>query len=192
MKTYGLTGGVGMGKSMAGQILGERGFAVVDTDVLARQLVEPGQPALLEIQTAFGRTILGADGRLRRDELARRVFGDADARKRLENILHPRIRAAWRKQLDEWRTEGRDRAVVIIPLLHETDAAAHFDLVICVACSAATQRQRLSARGWSAEQIQQRLNAQWPAEKKVELSDRVVWTEAGLDVHAAQLARILC
>ncbi|HXC97954.1 MAG TPA: dephospho-CoA kinase [Verrucomicrobiae bacterium] len=191
MKTYGLTGGVGMGKSTAGRILGERGLAVVDTDMLARQLVEPGQPALVEIQTAFGRTMLGADGHLRRDELARRVFGDADARKRLENILHPRIRAAWRKQLDEWRTEGRDRAVVTIPLLHETDAAAHFDMVICVACSAATQRQRLSARGWSAEQIQQRLDAQWPAEKKVELSDRVVWTEAGLDVHAAQLARIL-
>ena len=111
--------------------------------------------------------------------LARLVFGDADARKRLENILHPRIRAfAWRRQIDQWRSEGRDRAVVIIPLLHETDAAAHFDMVICVACSAATQRRRLEARGWSAEQIQQRLDAQWPAEKKVELSDRVVWTEA--------------
>jgi dephospho-CoA kinase len=190
MKTYGLTGGVGMGKSTAGRILGERGLAVVDTDVLARQLVEPGQPALLEIQTAFGPGMLGTDGRLRRDELARLVFRDADARKRLENILHPRIRAAWREQLDLWRAEGCEQAVVIIPLLHETDAAAHFDLVICVACSAATQRQRLSARGWSAEQIQQRLEAQWPAEKKVELSDRVVWTEAGLDVHAAQLARI--
>jgi dephospho-CoA kinase len=190
MKTYGLTGGVGMGKSAAGRMLGERGLAVVDTDVIARQLVEPGQPALLEIKDAFGASLLGADGRLQRDELARLVFRDADARKRLENILHPRIRAVWLKQLDQWRAEGRDRAVVIIPLLYETGAAAHFDMVICVACSAATQRQRLRERGWSAEQIQQRLNAQWPAEKKIELADRVVWTEAGLDVHAGQLARI--
>jgi dephospho-CoA kinase len=191
MKTYGLTGGMGMGKSTSGRILGDRGLAVVDTDVIARELVEPGRPALPEIQEAFGPGLLDADGRLRRDELARLVFGDAQARKRLENILHPRIRAVWREQLDQWRSEGRDRAVVIIPLLHETDAAAHFDVVICVACSAATQWQRLQARGWNAGQIQQRLDAQWPAERKVELSDRVVWTEAGLDVHAAQLARII-
>ena len=190
MKTYGLTGGVGMGKSTAGRMLAERRLAVVDTDVIARQLVEPGRPALSEIKEAFGASLLGADGRLQRDELARLVFRDTDERKRLENILHPRIRAAWLKQLDEWRAEGRDRAVVIIPLLYETDAAAHFDMVICVACTAGTQRQRLQERGWSGEQIQQRLNAQWPAEKKIELADRVVWTEAGLDAHAAQLARI--
>jgi dephospho-CoA kinase len=191
MKTYGLTGGVGMGKSTAGRMLGERGLAVVDTDVLARQLVEPGQPALAEIQAAFGPAVLGADGRLLRDELARLVFRDADARRRLENILHPRIRLLWRAQLDQWSAEGRDRAVVIIPLLYETDAAAHFDLVICVACTPATQRQRLRARGWSDGQIQQRFDAQWPAEKKIALADRVVWTESGLDVHAAQLERII-
>ncbi len=191
MKTYGLTGGVGMGKSASGRMLGERGLAVVDTDVIARQLVEPEQPALSEIKDAFGDSFLGADGCLKRDELARLVFRDASARKRLENILHPRIRAVWLKQLEQWRAEGRDAAVVIIPLLYETDAAAHFDMVICVACRAATQRQRLQERGWSAEQIQQRLDAQWPAEKKIELADRVVWTEAGMDVHAAQLARIL-
>jgi dephospho-CoA kinase len=191
MKTYGLTGGVGTGKSAGGRMLGERGVAVVDTDVIARQLVEPGQPALLEIKEAFGPGMSGADGRLLRDELARLVFRDTDARKRLENILHPRIRAVWRNQLEQWQAEGRDRAVVIIPLLYETDAAPHFDLVICAACTAATQRHRLRERGWSPEQIEQRLNAQWPVEKKIALADRVVWTEAGLDVHAAQLARVV-
>src|SRR5579863_6719765 len=153
MKTYGLTGGIGMGKSTSGKLLAERGVAVVDTDVIARQLVEPGQPALSEIKDTFGAGMLDAGGRLRRDELARLVFRDEGARRRLENILHHRIRAAWQKQLEQWGAGGRNQAVVIIPLLYETDAAAHFDAIICVACTTATQRDRLLARGWSDEQI---------------------------------------
>jgi dephospho-CoA kinase len=191
MITYGLTGGVGMGKSTSGRLLAERGAAVVDTDIIARQLVEPGQPALSEIQNAFGPGMLDDGGRLRRDELARVVFRDSEARRRLEGILHPRIRAVWQKQLEQWRNEDRDYAVVIIPLLYETDAAAHFDAIICVACTGATQRDRLRARGWSDEQVGQRLNAQWPVEKKIALADRVVWTEPDLETHAAQLACII-
>jgi dephospho-CoA kinase len=191
MKTYGLTGGVGMGKSTSAGILAGRGVSVVDTDIIARQLVEPDQPALSEIQSAFGSGVMGADGRLRRDELARQVFRDSSARKLLEDILHPRIRAVWTKQLVRWRAEGCARAVVVIPLLFETEAASHFDTIICTACTAATQRQRLRARGWAAEQIEQRINAQWPVERKMALANHVVWTEPDLDVHAAQLARIV-
>jgi dephospho-CoA kinase len=79
----------------------------------------------------------------------------------------------------------------VIPLLFETDASRHFDATICVACSAKTQRQRLRARGWTDEQIDQRLAAQLPAEQKMALADYVVWTEGGLDVHEAQLQRIV-
>ena len=86
MKLYGLTGGIGMGKSTSGSLLRERGVHVADTDLIARELVEPGQPALKEIQECFGPDITGADGRLRRDELGRRVFDDETARKRLESI----------------------------------------------------------------------------------------------------------
>ncbi len=191
MKVFGLTGGIGMGKSTADQWLRERGVAVVDTDLLARQLVEPGQPALVEIQTTFGKEIVGVDGRLRRDELARRVFADSVSRQQLEDILHPRIRTLWLAQVEAWRAAARPTAVVVIPLLFETNTTSNFDATICVACLAATQRQRLQARGWSAAQIDQRNNAQWPVEKKMALADFVVWTEAGLDVHAAQLERIL-
>jgi len=191
VKLYGLTGGIGMGKSTSANMLRERGVCVADTDLIARELVEPGQPALGEIRDCFGTDITGADGRLRRDELGRRVFADTAARKRLENILHPRIRAVWREQVERWRAEGRAQAVVIIPLLYETDAAAHFDAVICVACSATSQRQRLLARGLGMDQIEKRISAQWPVEKKMELADRVVWTEAGLDVHFEQLDRII-
>ena len=191
MKTFGLTGGIGMGKSTAAGLLRRRGFPVVDSDVIAREIVEPGQPALAEIRQLFGREILVDDGRLRRDELARRVFADASARRKLEEILHPRIRAVWRSQLQSWRAEGRPTAIALIPLLFETDAARHCEATICAACSAKTQRQRLRQRGWNDEQIDQRIAAQLPVEKKMLLADYVVWTEGPLDAHEAQLARII-
>src|SRR5258708_24773331 len=134
MKLYGLTGGIGMGKSASGNMLQKRGVCVADTDLIARELVEPGQPALGEIQECFGTDITGADGRLRRDELGRRVFADTTARKRLENILHPRIRTVWRGQVERWRAEGRAQGVGIISLLFVTAAAGHIDAVPCVAC----------------------------------------------------------
>ena len=191
MKVLGLTGGVGMGKSASAQLLRARGVPVVDTDDLARQVVEPGQPALAEVQKLFGPGIVGPDGQLRREDLARVVFADPAARKRLEDILHPRIRVLWRAQLEAWRKESRPLAVVVIPLLFETSAETELDVTICVACSAATQQQRLLARGWSPKEIEQRLRAQWPIEVKIARSDYVIWTEAGLDVHGEQLDRIL-
>jgi dephospho-CoA kinase len=191
MRILGLTGGIGMGKSACAELLHARAIPVVDTDELARQVVEPGQPALAEIRRIFGGDLLNPDGRLRRDELARRVFAQPPARRQLEQILHPRIRERWHAQMEVWRGEGRRLAVVVIPLLFETGAEAELDATVCIACSAATQRGRLLARGWAAEQIRQRLEAQWPIEKKMEHSDYVIWTEAGLDLHAAQLDRIL-
>jgi dephospho-CoA kinase len=190
MKVCGLTGGVGMGKSTAAEFLRARGAQVVDTDELARQLVQPGQPALAEIQAEFGKSIVASDGRLRRDELARIVFADAAARKKLETILHPRIRERWLAQVETWRGENRALAVVVIPLLFETRAESHFNKIICVACSAPTQRQRLLSRGWTPEQIKQRLAAQWPVEQKISRADFVVWTDGALDAHAQQLERI--
>ena len=192
MKVLGLTGGIGMGKSTSARLLRAREVPVVDTDDLARQVVAPGQPALAEVLAAFGPKMAGPDGQLRRAELARCVFADPAARRRLEAILHPPIRALWRAQVETWRAEGRPLAVVVIPLLFETKAETELDLTICVACSAPTQQQRLQARGWSPEQIEQRLQAQWPVETKAARADYLVWTEADLEVHAAQIERILC
>jgi dephospho-CoA kinase len=190
MKLFGLTGGIGMGKSTAEQWLRQRSVAVVDTDALARGIVEPGQPALREIQRAFGGGIIDADGGLRREDLARIVFSDVRARRQLEGITHPRIRELWLGQIESWRAERRPLAVVIIPLLFETGAEKKLDATICLACSAVTQRRRLSDRGWSAEQIEQRLAAQWPIEKKMARADFLVWTEGGLEVLSEQLDRI--
>jgi len=191
MNLLGLTGGVGMGKSTAANLLRGLGVAVIDTDDLARQLVEPGQPALAEIQARWGSSVIGPGGRLLRDVLAERVFADAQARGDLEAILHPRIRAEWLAQSERWQEEGRPVGVVVIPLLFETKAAKHFDAVSCTGCTAATQLNRLLARGWSPDQVGQRLAAQWPLEKKMALADFVVWTEGDLEVHAEQLKRVL-
>ena len=210
-RVLGLTGGVGMGKSTAATLLAQRGVTIVDTDILARQIVQPGQPALAEIQQAFGAEILATDGSLRRDQLARRVFSDSAARKTLEAMLHPRIRRLWQSQLAEWRSNGgknpaqegsalsqRERVggrarifCVVIPLLFETNAQTEVDATICLACSLATQHQRLASRGWTTEQIDQRIRSQLPIEDKMSRADYVLWNEGSLEVLAAQMDRIV-
>ena len=191
MTLLGLTGGVGMGKSPSAGFLEQFGVPIVDTDVLARRVVEPGQPALAEVQRAFGNEVIDAQGCLRRDELARIVFGDDARRQELEAILHPRIRDLWLAQADVWRVEGKPLGGVVIPLLFEIGAASQFDRIICSACSDASQRQRLLDRGWSPRQIEQRVAAQLPTPQKMEVSHYVVWTEPPLEAHAAQLRKIL-
>jgi dephospho-CoA kinase len=191
LKLIGLTGGVGMGKSACAQLLQWRGAAVVDTDELARQVVAPGQPAWAEVRAAFGPDIVAAEGELDREKLAQIVFADPAARAKLEAILHPRIRELWHAQVDTWRAQGKPLGVVVIPLLFETGAEKEFDTVICVACSAGTQRERLLARGWTPEQIAQRVAAQMPIEEKMARAHHVIWTEGGMEVHAQQVYRIV-
>jgi D-glycero-D-manno-heptose 1,7-bisphosphate phosphatase len=191
MKLLGLTGGIGMGKSACADLLRQRGIPVVDTDELARELVEPGQPALREILDAFGPEMADAEGCLRREALARLVFADGDARKKLEAVLHPRIRAAWIERVEGFRKAGAPLAVVVIPLLFETGAESDFDAVICLACSPATQQARLQSRGWSAEEICGRINSQLPVAEKMARSDFIIWSEGDLSAHAAQVDRII-
>jgi dephospho-CoA kinase len=191
MKTCGLTGGVGMGKSTAARFLRAGGAQVVDTDEIARRLVEPGRPALAEIKKEFGDGIISSDGALRRVELARIVFADTAARRKLEEILHPKIRGCWLAQIETWRNEDCRLALVVIPLLFETQAESQFDSIICVACSAVNQKKRLSERGWTPEQIKQRIAAQMPVDQKIARADFVVWTDGDLDAHARQIELIL-
>jgi dephospho-CoA kinase len=191
MKVLGLTGGIGMGKSACAGFLRAKSIPVVDTDDLARQIVEPGEPALAEIRSAFGPGVFDSEGRLRRGEMARLVFADSESRRKLESMLHPRIRARWRQQVEIWAREGASLAVVVIPLLYETGAEREFDATVCIACSRATQQSRLLERGWTEAQIEQRLAAQLPVEFKMAKADFVIWTEADLGLHAQQLDRIL-
>lgn len=187
----GLTGGVGMGKSTAAGFLLSAGVRVVDTDAIARDLTQPGQPALAEIQREFGPQMISASGELRRDELARVVFADGVARQKLETILHPRIRAAWQRQVEAWRTDGCPLAVVVIPLLFETQAEGSFDKIACVACSPASQQERLRLRGWDSVQASQRIAAQMPVEQKIARSHYVIWTEGSMENHRRQVDKII-
>ena len=191
MKLLGLTGGIGMGKSTSASLLSLAGVPVIDTDIIAREIVEPGQPALTEIAATFGRELIDDAGKLRRGAMAEIVFSSPERMKELESILHPIIRDRWIGQTEIWKREGRRVGVVVIPLLFETNAQSHFDAVICTACSPATQHERLRARGWPEKQIQQRLAAQWPAEKKIAASHFVIWTEGAMELHRQQLERIL-
>jgi dephospho-CoA kinase len=190
MKVCGLTGGVGMGKSTAASFFLKLGVRVVDTDEIARQLVQPGQPALLAIQNQFGHGVIATGGELRRDELARIVFADALARQKLESILHPLIRQCWLAQIEKWRQANDLVALVVIPLLFETQAETSFEKIICVACSPVAQQERLQTRGWKDDQIVQRIAAQMPVEQKIARSDFVVWTEGSPVTHEQQVTRV--
>jgi dephospho-CoA kinase len=190
MKILGLTGGIGMGKSTVANVLASLGAAICDTDQLAREIVQPGQPALREIRDQFGPQFLQSDGQLDRDALGALVFADSLARQKLEAITHPRIRALWQHQVQLWSHLNLPCAVVVIPLLLETGSQSDFNAVLCVACTARTQHQRLHDRGWTDTQIRQRLAAQLPIADKMAHADFVIWNDGPLELIQAQIERI--
>ena len=190
-RVFGLTGGIGMGKSTAARLLKQAGLPVVDTDDLARDVVRPGTPGLAEIIEEFGEEYLKADGTLDRDKMAATVFPDATARTRLEAIIHPRVRAAWETRMEQWREQKRPVGVVVIPLLFEVDAAEAFDAVLCVACTPGTQRARLQERGWDDDQIRARISAQMGIAEKMNLADHVLWNEGAPERLMDQMKEIL-
>jgi dephospho-CoA kinase len=174
MKVLGLTGGIGSGKSMVASMLTQLGADVIDADRIAREVVEPGQPALKEIATAFGTDILLPDGRLDRGKLARIIFADPVARGTLNAITHPRIR----ERMDAEISARRSRAgvlVVDIPLLYENDRTRAVETVIVVWVDLKTQLRRLQERdGLSVEEARQRIAAQMPLDEKRAGADVVI------------------
>lgn len=180
-----------MGKSTVASIIRARGGVFLDADDLARRFVEPGEAAWQEIRETFGPAFFLPDGRLNRAELARLVFTDVNARRRLEAILHPRICSALRSWIQERKSEGSRLITVVVPLLYEVGMEKEVDVVICVACTKETQYFRLRQRGWSEGEIVARNSAQWPIEKKMELADFVIWTEGDLQLVERQVDRII-
>ncbi len=180
-----------MGKSTTGDVLRRMSVPVIDSDDLARQLVQPGFPALAEIIQGFGPDYVDQHGNLNRPLLARRVFSDATSRKTLEEILHPRIEAGWKQAADVWKDQGSRLGCVIIPLLFEKGYQQSFEATVCMACTGIEQQRRLTARGWSPGEIQSRLASQWSTEQKMSLSQFVVWTEGSIETQKPQWKRIL-
>jgi dephospho-CoA kinase len=191
MKSLGITGGIGAGKSESARFLESAGIPVLDTDTVARDLVQPGRPALSELVDAFGPEFLNPQGTLDRAALGLRIFEDPAARHRLEAILHPRIFGVWTRWIQDQAAQDRTLCAIVIPLLYEKDYGDHFDAVVAVACTGVTQRLRLRKRGWSDETIDRRLAAQIPMAEKLNRADYGVWSEGCVEVLRDQLRTVL-
>lgn len=172
MLRIGLTGGIGSGKSTVANLFAAHGVPVIDADVIARELVEPGQPALAEIVAAFGADMLDAQGRLDRAKLRARVFDDPSQRKRLEAILHPRIHDL---MAERTAAQTAPYALLVIPLLFEADQRDLVDRVLVVDAPAETQRARVSARDrLPPAQIDAMLAAQWDRQRRLDHADDII------------------
>lgn len=192
MLKVGLTGGIASGKSTVDRMLVELGAHLVDTDQLARRVVEPGSPALAEIAQAFGPEMIAADGSLDRPRMRALAFGDEQARNRLNAIVHPRINqlvAAELARLAEGDPQGV--AIVDVPLLFETGGEKRFDCTVLVYVPEAVQLRRLMARDHCAAQAaQEALKAQMPLENKKKKADFLVDNSGGLDETLKQVQRL--
>lgn len=182
----GLTGGPGCGKSAAAECLGEAGLRIIDTDVLARKAVSPGRPAADAIRREFGAEFFNDAGELRRDLLAKMVFSDAAARQRLNDIVHPEVRAMWTLEAHQCRNTGRPCAVVI-PLLFESGLENEFTATACVGCSASVQNERLAARGWDGAMIRKRIESQLSLDQKCLRATHVIWNDGTREILRDQV-----
>jgi dephospho-CoA kinase len=177
VRRIGLTGGIASGKSTVAALLGERGALVIDADVLAREVVEPGTPGLAAVVERFGPSVLASDGRLDRAALGRVVFSDGDgsrtARRDLEAVIHPAVRA---RAAELEAGAASDQVVVhVIPLLVETGQADAFDLVVVVDVAEGVQRARLLARGGLTEvEADARIAAQASRADRLAVADVVL------------------
>jgi dephospho-CoA kinase len=190
MLRIGLTGGIASGKSTVADLFTARGATVLDTDVIAREVVEPGRPALGALVRALGSGIAGPDGRLDRSELRRRLFQDAALRREVESILHPAIIAELERQA---LGAGGPYQVFVIPLLVENRFLSIVDRVLVVDCSEEEQVRRLMARdGESRESAERMLAAQATRKQRLACADDVIdngGPAAGLAAQVAALDR---
>jgi dephospho-CoA kinase len=191
----GITGGIATGKStFTRSLLRRRPAEVFDADRAAHSLLESDARVRFEVEKAFGADIYNADGQPNRSRLRDLIFSDKQHRRRLEEILHPAIRASW-VDLGERARHAREWLFVDIPLLYETGAEAHCDRVVVVACSPSTQRRRLAgARGLDRETAEGVIAAQLDLETKIKRADHLIWNDSTvscLDGQADLLAHWL-
>ena len=188
MFVVGLTGGIGSGKTAASDYLAEQGIVIVDADLASRVVVEPGQPALDEIEAHFGSDVIAEDGTLDRRALRERVFADPAERKALEAITHPAIGAEIMRQLQAARSPY---TVLVSPLLLETSQHRMAQRILLVDVPEALQIERTTSRDTvSAEQVEAIMAAQMPRAEKLARADDVVVNDGDLSHLHAQLATL--
>lgn len=189
MLTVGLTGGIGAGKSAVSQLLASYGAVIVDSDRIAREVVEPGTPGLAAVVAEFGDGVLAADGSLDRAKLGGIVFADADRLRALNAIVHPLVRD---RSAALQEAAGPDAVVVNdVPLLAENDLAGLYDVVVVVDAAPATQLDRLvRLRGMAEDEARARMAAQATREQRLAIADIVVDND-GTQAELAERVRKL-
>ncbi|SFN17522.1 dephospho-CoA kinase [Dokdonella immobilis] len=179
MFTVALTGGIASGKSTVERRFALRGVGIIDADVIAHEVVAPGTPGLAEIVEAFGEGVLAADGSLDRKAMRKRVFADAEARRRLERIVHPRVRHAMQEALSNMRGTY---CLVVVPLFVETGEYGWVDRVLVVDVDRSTQIARLLKRdGITPELAEAMLDAQATREQRLAVADDVIDNTSDLE-----------
>jgi dephospho-CoA kinase len=190
MRRVALTGGIATGKSHVRSQFESLGVRTIDADTLAHDVVAAGTPGLAAVVTRFGPAVLDRDGALDRRKLASIVFANADARRDLEHIIHPSVRAA----IDAWfESLGQDVrfAIADIPLLYETGRDRDFDAVIVTACDPDTQLRRVMARdGITEADARARIRAQLPIAEKVSRASHVIRTDGTFEETNAQVRAV--
>ena len=195
MRVFGLTGGIGSGKSTVARLFREEKIPVVDADRISREITSPGKPAYLEIVGRFGEEILLPDGRIDRKILGAIIFSNAGKRADLEAITHPRIAEGMREAVSALASEGHPVAIVEAALIHEKEPQGMFDAVIGVRCGRGLQVERLMRRdGIPREQALRIVSSQMDPEEKALTSDYVIDNSgdlAGTRAQVRALAKIL-
>ena len=189
MLKVGLTGGIGSGKSAAASRLQELGATIIDADQVAREIVEPGQPALVELAEAFG-GILNDDGSLNRGELARQAFASPEATEKLNSITHPRIRERTQELFADAEESGADVVVYDMPLLIENGEYKQMDHVLVVDAPDDVRVERLvNQRGLDEGDARRRIAAQIDRETRLQAADTVLDNGGGREELIAQVDR---
>ena len=184
----GLTGGIASGKSTVADLFAARGVPIIDTDVIAREVVEPGRPALDDIRDAFGSGVITDDGHLDRGAMRALVFADDAKRRRLESILHPRIREEAARQAAAAKGPYH---IVVVPLLAESPMRSDMDRILVVDCDEDTQLERLLARdAGSEDQARRMIAAQATREERLSITDDVIRNDGSLDATRSQVERL--
>jgi dephospho-CoA kinase len=192
MLRVGLTGSIGVGKSFVSGVLAELGCHVVDADQTAREVVEPGAPALRDVAATFGSEVLQSDGTLDRSKLAAIVFADTASRAALNSILHPYIIARQDQRLREWEALNPNSiAVVDAALMIESGGYKRFDKLIVVHCHPEVQLERLIRRdNFDRAEAERRIAAQMPQEEKMRFADYLIDTSDGYETARARTVEV--